>query len=117
VAIVKNRRGAWSRIRRIAFETICTDLCDLALPPPFAGDDFAALLPGVALFCTMHNPVVRRKLVDGALRVVGRFPGRKGRWWSPASSKLGSRWRSGRRQLRPFAVRSGCQSGDDLGSS
>jgi hypothetical protein len=35
---------------------------------------FAAMLPGGRFICTMHNPVVRRKLVDGALRVVGRFP-------------------------------------------
>jgi hypothetical protein len=35
---------------------------------------FACLVPGGRLICTMHNPAVRRAQVDGALRIVGRFP-------------------------------------------
>jgi hypothetical protein len=34
----------------------------------------ACLTPGGRLICTLHNPPVRRKQVDGLVRVVGRFP-------------------------------------------
>lgn len=89
-----------ARARGLAFETLCTDLCDLALPPSFAlailpfqafmeivGEErqrralaavHSALLPGGRFICTVHNPAVRRKMVDGALRVVGRFPAPEG---------------------------------------
>lgn len=35
---------------------------------------FACLVPGGRFICTLHNPAVRRRQVDGALRIVGRFP-------------------------------------------
>ncbi len=35
---------------------------------------FGCLVPGGRFICTLHNPVVRRLQVDGALRIVGRFP-------------------------------------------
>jgi hypothetical protein len=38
----------------------------------------SALLPGGRFICTMHNPAVRRKTVDGALRLVGRFSAPEG---------------------------------------
>ena len=34
---------------------------------------FRALLPNGRFYCTMHNPVIRRKTVDGILRGVGTF--------------------------------------------
>jgi ubiquinone/menaquinone biosynthesis C-methylase UbiE len=34
---------------------------------------FRALLPKGRFYCTMHNPTVRRKTVDGVLRGVGTF--------------------------------------------
>ena len=34
----------------------------------------SSLRPGGRFICTLHNPSVRRGPVDGALRVVGRFP-------------------------------------------
>ena len=34
---------------------------------------FKSLLPGGRFICTMHNPVIRRRQVDGVLRTVGRF--------------------------------------------
>ena len=89
-----------ARARGLAFEAICTDLCDLALPPTFAlailpfqsfmeivGEErqrraltavHAALSPGGRFICTMHNPAIRRKTVDGTLRLVGRFPAPEG---------------------------------------
>lgn len=82
--------------RGLRAEVVCGDVCHLALPPRFAlavlpfqslmevgGAErrrallaavFAALLPGGRFVCTSHNPAVRRRQVDGALRVVGRFP-------------------------------------------
>lgn len=74
----------------------CADVCALELPASFqlallpfqsfmeiVGEDrqrralaavFACLVPGGRFICTMHNPAVRRAQVDGALRIVGRFP-------------------------------------------
>ena len=76
------------------------DVCRLELPPDFElailpfqsfmeilGEDrqreaLAAvarcLAPGGRFLCTLHNPEVRRAQVDGALRVVGQFPGDDG---------------------------------------
>lgn len=34
---------------------------------------FFCLAPGGRFICTLHNPVVRRRQVDGLLRVVGKF--------------------------------------------
>jgi SAM-dependent methyltransferase len=39
---------------------------------------FRALKPGGRFFCTMHNPAVRRRTVDGVVRGVGAFPYRDG---------------------------------------
>jgi hypothetical protein len=39
---------------------------------------FSALVPGGRFVCTLHNPGVRRRTVDGVLRLVGEFPGPDG---------------------------------------
>jgi hypothetical protein len=39
---------------------------------------FACLSPGGRFICTLHNPVVRRRQIDGVLRIVGRFPTKDG---------------------------------------
>jgi SAM-dependent methyltransferase len=35
---------------------------------------FACLRPGGHFICTLHNPAIRRRQVDGTLRAVGSFP-------------------------------------------
>ncbi|MGB5830695.1 MAG: methyltransferase domain-containing protein [Thiohalocapsa sp.] len=35
---------------------------------------YRTLASGGRFFCTMHNPVIRRQVVDGCLRFVGKFP-------------------------------------------
>lgn len=35
---------------------------------------YQALVPNGLFFCTMHNPAVRRKLVDGVVHKVGKLP-------------------------------------------
>lgn len=77
-------------------EVVRADVCDLALPGSFplailpfqafmeiVGEErqrralaavHACLAPGGRFVCTFHNPVVRRRQVDGTLRYVGRFP-------------------------------------------
>lgn len=35
---------------------------------------YRALVPNGRFYCTMHNPIVRRKSVDGVMRGVGTFP-------------------------------------------
>jgi hypothetical protein len=35
---------------------------------------FECLAPGGRFICTLHNPAIRRKQVDGVLRLVGQFP-------------------------------------------
>jgi SAM-dependent methyltransferase len=74
----------------------CADVCKLSLPGRFAlailpfqsfmeivgevrqraalAAVFACLRPGGSFVCTMHNPAVRRRAVDGVLRVLGGFP-------------------------------------------
>lgn len=86
--------------RGLSAELICADVCQLALDTRFqlALQPFqsfmeivgetrqrqalsavcACLAPNGRFICTMHNPVVRRLQVDGALRIVGRFPTRGG---------------------------------------
>ncbi len=76
--------------------TICTDVEDLAFDDAFELAIFpfqsfmelvgkekqlstlrsvqGALVPGGRFFCTMHNPILRSKSVDGILRGVGPFP-------------------------------------------
>lgn len=39
---------------------------------------YNALIPGGKFFCTLHNPQVRRKSVDGCLRIVGKFATKQG---------------------------------------
>lgn len=39
---------------------------------------YNALAPGGKFFCTLHNPQVRRKSVDGCLRIVGKFATKQG---------------------------------------
>ena len=78
----------------------CQDVCELTLDPvydlavmPFqsfmelVGQSrqetalqaiFDSLTPGGQFICTLHNPVVRRTIVDGRLRVVGRFQAEEG---------------------------------------
>lgn len=34
---------------------------------------YCSLLPGGTFFCTLHNPLLRRRSVDGELHVLGRF--------------------------------------------
>jgi hypothetical protein len=39
---------------------------------------FSPLEPGGRFICTLHNPAVRRRSVDGVLRLVGSVPGADG---------------------------------------
>ena len=86
--------------RGLSAELRCTDICQLERRARFAlallpfqsfmeivGEPrqrealsavFAYLVPGGRFICTMHNPSARRSQVDGALRIVGRFPTRDG---------------------------------------
>jgi SAM-dependent methyltransferase len=79
----------------LAAEVVTADLCQLALGRhfrlailPFQSfheivgrarqheamrSVFAALVPGGRFVCTLHNPQVRRRSVDGVARLVGRF--------------------------------------------
>ncbi len=74
----------------------CADVCRLDLPAHFElailpfqafmeiiGEEnqraahaavFKCLAPGGRFICTLHNPAIRRKQVDGLLRLVGQFP-------------------------------------------
>ncbi len=74
----------------------CADVCRLDLPARFElailpfqafmeiiGEEnqsealaavFKCLAPGGRFICTLHNPAIRRKQVDGLLRLVGQFP-------------------------------------------
>lgn len=82
--------------RGLAAELLCADICQLQLGARFelallpfqsfmeiVGESrqrealsavFASLVPDGRFICTMHNSAVRRRQVDGALRVVGCFP-------------------------------------------
>jgi len=42
------------------------------------GTIYCALEDGGKFICTLHNPAVRRKAVDGTLRIVGHFPKNNG---------------------------------------
>ena len=88
------------RERGLNAEALCADVCRLELHRSFqlavlpfqsfmeiVGEHrqqqalaavFACLAPGGRFICTLHNPAVRRAQVDGALRVVGRFPTQDG---------------------------------------
>lgn len=39
---------------------------------------YECLAPGGRFICTLHNPAIRRKQVDGLLRLVGQFPTNNG---------------------------------------
>lgn len=82
--------------RNLSADIQCADVCSLTLAQQFelailpfnafmeiVGQErqraalsavFAWLRPGGRFICTLHNPAVRRRHVDGVLRVVGRFP-------------------------------------------
>src|SRR5690606_13901500 len=82
--------------RGLDAELVCADVCQLQLGARFelallpfqsfmeiVGESrqrealsavFASLVPDGRFICTMHSPAVRRRQVDGTLRVVGRFP-------------------------------------------
>ncbi len=77
-------------------EVVCADICQLSLPSAFElailpfqsfmeilGEEnqraalaavFKCLAPGGRFICTLHNPAIRRKQVDGLLHFVGHFP-------------------------------------------
>lgn len=82
--------------KHLAADVICSDICDLSFEAEFdlaifpfqsfmelVGKDkqitalaaiHRALKVGGKFFCTLHNPVIRKKAVDGTLRIVGSFP-------------------------------------------
>jgi SAM-dependent methyltransferase len=82
--------------RGLHADIICADVCRLSLPTQFelailpfqafmeiVGEEnqraalaavFKCLAPGGRFICTLHNPAIRRKQVDGLLRLVGQFP-------------------------------------------
>ncbi len=82
--------------RGLHADIICADVCQLSLPARFElailpfqafmeiigeADQRAALAavfkclaPGGRFICTLHNPAIRRRQVDGLLRLVGQFP-------------------------------------------
>lgn len=86
--------------RGLHAEVVCADVCQLSLPAAFElailpfqsfmeiiGEDnqraslaavFKCLVPGGRFICTLHNPAIRRKQVDGVLRLVGQFPAKNG---------------------------------------
>ncbi|PWG63888.1 class I SAM-dependent methyltransferase [Sediminicurvatus halobius] len=88
------------RQRGLRAELRCADICQLELPARFrlallpfqsfmeiTGEArqrqalaavHRCLLPGGRFICTLHNPALRRRQVDGTLRLVGRFPHREG---------------------------------------
>jgi SAM-dependent methyltransferase len=86
--------------RGLHAEVVCADVCQLSLPPAFElailpfqsfmeiiGEAnqraalaavFKCLVPGGRFICTLHHPAIRRKQVDGVLRLVGQFPTESG---------------------------------------
>lgn len=88
------------RDRGLDAELRCADVCELRLATSYElailplqsfmeilGEEHqraalaavhACLAPGGRFVCTVHNPAVRRTQVDGALRVLGRFPAPEG---------------------------------------
>ena len=82
--------------RGLHAELHCADVCRLDLPAHFKlallpfqsfmeiiGEEnqcaalaavFKCLTPGGRFICTLHNPAIRRRQVDGLLRLVGQFP-------------------------------------------
>ena len=88
------------KARHLSADLWCADVCRLDLRTSFqlallpfqsfmeiVGEErqrqalsavFACLAPGGRFICTMHNPAVRRRQVDGVTRMVGRFPTEEG---------------------------------------
>lgn len=86
--------------RGLRAEVVCADVCQLSLPARFElailpfqafmeiiGEEnqrtalaavFRCLAPGGRFICTLHNPAIRRKQVDGLLHFVGHFPTKDG---------------------------------------
>jgi SAM-dependent methyltransferase len=86
--------------RGLHADIVCADVCRLDLSARFelailpfqafmeiVGEEnqraalaavFKYLVPGGRFICTLHNPAVRRKQVDGLLRLVGHFPTESG---------------------------------------
>lgn len=86
--------------RGLHAEVVCADVCQLSLPVAFElailpfqafmeiiGEEnqraalaavFECLAPGGRFICTLHNPAIRRKQVDGLLRLIGQFPNASG---------------------------------------
>lgn len=86
--------------RGLHAEVVCADVCQLSLPAAFdlailpfqafmeiIGEEnqraalaavFECLVPGGRFICTLHNPAIRRKQVDGLLRLIGQFPNASG---------------------------------------
>lgn len=86
--------------RGLHAEVVCADVCQLSLSTQFElailpfqafmeiiGEEnqraalaavFECLVPGGRFICTLHNPAIRRKQVDGLLRFVGQFPNANG---------------------------------------
>jgi ubiquinone/menaquinone biosynthesis C-methylase UbiE len=80
---------------KLSARVVCSDVCEMSFHSEFdlaifpfqsfmelVGKDkqtaaleaiFHALEIGGMFICTMHNPVIRSKLVDGMLRIVGHF--------------------------------------------
>lgn len=86
--------------RGLHADIVCADVCQLSLPAQFElailpfqafmeiideenqraalAAVFKCLAPGGRFICTLHNPAIRRKQVDGLLRLVGQFPAESG---------------------------------------
>lgn len=82
--------------RNLHADIVCSDICDLDFDSEFelvifpfqsfmelVGKDkqqaalraiYRALEDGGRFICTLHNPAIRKKGVDGVLRIVGAFP-------------------------------------------
>jgi ubiquinone/menaquinone biosynthesis C-methylase UbiE len=86
--------------KNLTARVVCTDICEMDFQSEFKlaifpfqsfmelvgrekqttalGAIYRALKDGGKFICTLHNPAVRRKTVDGMLRIVGHFPKDKG---------------------------------------
>lgn len=86
--------------KQLSANVLCSDICDLSFEAEFdlaifpfqsimelVGKDkqiaaltaiHRALKDGGKFFCTIHNPAIRKKVVDGTLRIVGSFPTENG---------------------------------------
>ncbi len=82
--------------KNLSARVVCADICEISFQSEFelaifpfqsfmelVGRErqtaalvaiYRALENGGKFICTLHNPTMRRKVVDGALRIVGHFP-------------------------------------------